>query len=350
MGVLVIVGTEKGGWLLRSEDRRDWRVDGPIFKGWKVTTSMRGSDGAFLVGTASQVYGPALNRSQDLESWQQIEKGPCYPEDGTRKLNQIWTLTGGNGTLYAGVDEAGLFRSSDQGESWEPVSSLNDHETRDSWSPGNGGLCAHVVLTDPASEDRIWCGISAVGVWRSDDGGASWAAKNKGVPVILEDQKHKDIGFCVHGLVPDPENPDRIYRQDHLGMFRTDDGGDSWHAIESGLPSGFGFPIVMDSRTKALFAFPLESDEYRIPVGGKFCVYRSDNSGESWQPLTRGLPQENAYMGVLRGAMATDSLDPCGVYVGSTSGTVHISSDRGDSWQTLPCTLPRVLSVRVFEE
>lgn len=351
MGVVVLVGTAKGGFLFRSDDsRQSWSISGPFFKGWKVTTAGRASDGQYIAGTASQVYGAAIHKSADLEEWRQVEKGPVYAEESGRKLNQIWKLVSAAGVDYAGVDEAGLFRSADGGETWEPVSALNDHHTRGSWFPGAGGLCAHSILADPTNDQRLWCGISAVGVFRTDDGGATWNEKNEGVPVIIEDKEHKGIGFCVHGLVPDPENPDRIYRQDHMGMYRSSNGGDSWEKIENGLPSRFGFPIAMGRETKTLYAFPLESDEYRIPTDGKFRVFRSRDEGESWEPLTNGLPQENAYQGVLRGAMDTDDLDPCGVYVGSTSGTVHFSNDGGDSWQTLPCTFPRILTVRVFRE
>ncbi len=256
----------------------------------------------------------------------------------------------GDGVFYAGVDEAGLFVSRDGGVRWQPVPGLNDHETRSAWCPGAGGLCAHSVLFDSQNPQRVWCGISAVGVFRSDDGGETWQAKNVGVPVILEDEKHKEIGFCVHGLAQDPENADRIYRQDHQGMYRSSNGGDSWEKNEAGLVSGFGFPIAIDRPTRTLFAVPLESDECRLPVDGKFRVYRSRDEGDSWEPLSNGLPQKLAYMGVLRRALTTDHLDPGGVYVGTTSGTVHVSHDLGDSWQALPCTLPRILNVSVFTE
>jgi photosystem II stability/assembly factor-like uncharacterized protein len=188
-----------------------------------------------------------------------------------------------------------------------------------------------------------------VGVFRSDDGGASWKGKNDGIQAVLEDKEHKDVGFCVHGLAHDPARAEVIYRQDHSGMYRTADGGDTWERIESGLPSRFGFPIVMDLRTRSLFAVPLESDEYRLTTEGKLRVYRSRNGGDSWEPLTRGLPQENVHTVVLRGAMSVDQADPCGVYFGTTSGTVHISRDLGESWLTLPYTLPRVLCVEAFQ-
>ena len=351
MRVVTLIGTEKGAFLCRSNgDRRNWTIEGPIFKGWRVTASARTPGGRYLLATASQVYGPALHVSTDLENWKQIERGPAYPEGSDRKLNQIWTLTCTPERHYAGVDVAGLFASADDGESWEPVPGLNDHPTRESWFPGGGGLCAHVVLVDPRKPERIWCGISAVGVWRSDDGGVTWQAKNQGVRCVIEDEKIPEIGYCVHGLVQDPDDADVIYRQDHAGMYRSRNAGDTWEKIEDGLPSWFGFPIAIDRRTKTLFSVPMESDEYRMPVDGRFAVYCSRNGGDSWEPLTDGLPQERNYAGVLRGALAVDTLDPAGVAVGSTQGDVFVSADGGAAWQRLPCRLPRVLTVETYVE
>ena len=219
---------------------------------------------------------------------------------------------------------------------------------RAAWFPGAGGLCAHALLTDPRDPARLWCGISAVGVFRSDDGGASWRPVNNGVRVMIEDEHHKNIGCCPHALVQDPDDANRIFRQDHAGMYRSHDGGDSWQSCEQGLPSGFGFPIAIDRNTKQLFACPLESDEYRMPPDGALRVYRSTDAGDSWMALTNGLPQEHTYVGVLRHAMATDHLEPCGVYLGTTAGSVFISADAGDSWQQLPCALPRILSIVTF--
>ncbi len=351
MKVTVIVGTEKGGFLLRSDDgRKNWDLEGPFFKGWKVTTSARTPSGRWLAGTASFVYGAAIQASDDLKEWTQIEAGPAYPEGGIHKLNQIWTIETGGRRHYAGVDTAGIFYSEDDAATWHPVSTLNDHSTRPSWFPGNGGLCAHSILVDPNDENRIWCGISAVGVWRSDDGGDTWHAKNEGVPMVMEDKTHPDIGFCVHSLALDSDDANTIYRQDHRGAFRSRDAGDRWERIEEGLPSSFGFPIVMSRRTKTLFTFPLESDEYRMPSDGRFRVYRSNDRGDSWEMLEDDLPTEPVYAGVLRGAMDTDHLDPCGIYVGSTAGALYASADGGDTWQTLPFTLPRILSVKAYVE
>ncbi|MGH7162162.1 MAG: WD40/YVTN/BNR-like repeat-containing protein [Planctomycetota bacterium] len=351
MRVVLVAGTEKGAFVCTSDGARgSWRVDGPRFKGWQVTASARTPGGKYLAATASQVYGAALHESVDLKTWRQIERGPAYPEGGDRKLNKIWTLKAGPRRHYAGVDVAGLFTSDDDGKSWQPVPGLNDHPTRAAWCPGNGGLCAHVVLTDDKRADRVWCGISAVGVWRTDDGGKTWHAKNDGVRCVLEDKKHKEIGFCVHGLAHHAAEADTIFRQDHTGMYRTRDGGDTWTACMNGLPSWFGFPVAVDPRTKAVFCFPMESDEYRIPTEGRFRLFRSRNGGDSWEACSRGLSEQPSYAGVLRGAIGVDGLDPCGVYVGSTAGTLHASADGGESWRALPCTLPRILSVQAYVE
>jgi photosystem II stability/assembly factor-like uncharacterized protein len=349
MSVVVIVGTEKGAFIARSDARRTtWEIEGPVFKGWKVTASARTPGGKYLVATTSFVYGAALQVGTDLKNWRQLETGPAYPQGGGRQLNQIWTIHTGAKRHYAGVDTAGLFSSDDDGETWQPVAGLNDQPSRRAWSPGAGGLAAHVVLVDPANPSRIWCGISAVGVWRSDDAGRTWALKNDGVRCMIEDKEFPGIGYCVHGLAQDPQDANRIYRQDHSGMYLTRDGGDRWEKAEEGLASWFGFPVAVDRRSGALFSFPMESDEYRLPVDGKFRVYRSRDRGASWEPLTRGLPTDPTYSAVLRGAMAVDGADPAGVYVGTTSGEVYVSNNLGDSWQRLPCVLPRILSVEAY--
>ncbi len=195
----------------------------------------------------------------------------------------------------------------------------------------------------------MWCAISAVGVFRTDDGGENWELKNQGVTVSSPDEQY-DIGYCVHGLVADPANADRIWRQDHSGVYRTSDGGDHWERIEQGLPASFGFPIARDRASGTLFVVPLESDEMRLPPGGRLRVYRSDDDGDNWEESGQGWPEGALYAGVLRGALATDQLDPGGVYLGTTSGTLHYSTDTGTTWQTLPWVLPRILSLSVFVE
>ena len=353
MGTLLIVGTQKGAFLLRSDDRRQqWRVEGPLFKGWKVTAAARDVKGRTWIATASDVYGVALHVSRDLSTFQQVERGPSYPEGGPSKLVQIWTIVpaaGRNPTSYCGVSDAGLFRSDDDGTTWRPVEGLNQHPTRAAWQPGAGGLCAHSILVDPREPRRVWVGISAVGVFRTDDGGATWSVKTRGMPIAIEDKDHKEVGSCVHALQQDPADANTIWQQNHMGMFRTRDGGDSWHKIESGLPSRFGFPLAQDARRRALFAVPMESDEYRMPIGGRLRVYRTTDAGDSWHPVERGLP-EVAYTGVLRHSLTTDGQDPCGVYMGTTSGTLHASIDGGETWRDLPGNFPRILHLSAWTE
>jgi photosystem II stability/assembly factor-like uncharacterized protein len=346
------VGTQKGAFVFRTDERREkWTIDGPLFRGWKVTAFGLDGRGRYLAATASDVYGAALHRSSDLKTWKQIDHGPKLPEGAPGELKQIWFVAETKGVLYAGVDDAALFSSADGGDSWRVVNGLSNHPSRPAWFPGAGGMCAHSFLADAATARRLWCGISAVGVFRSDDGGATWTPKNQGVPVIIEDKNWKDIGYCVHAIAHDPANPDVIWRQDHRGMFRTRDGGDSWTRIENGLPSSFGFPLARQARTGSLFSFPLESDEYRLPPEGKLRVFRSRDGGDSWQPLGKGLPTEPAYSGVLRSAMATDDFATgAGVYFGTTSGEIFASRDDGDSWTALPGSFPRILTVRAFTE
>jgi photosystem II stability/assembly factor-like uncharacterized protein len=350
MANLLIVGTDKGAFLLRSDSRRaQWTVEGPLFKGWRVTAATRDAQGRTFLGVNSTVYGPAIQVSDDLKSWRQVS-GPAYPKDGRRKLTQIWKIFQANGVHYCGVAEAGLFRSEDRGESWQPVPGLNEHETAAAWVPGAGGLCAHAILHDRTNPQRMWCGISAVGVFRTDDGGRTWHPKNKGVTVVLEDKIYKDVGYCVHGLAQDPDNPSLIWRQDHRGMYRTRDGGDTWEKIERGLPSGFGFPIALHAKSRALYALPLESDEFRMPPEGKLRVYRSTNGGDAWEPLTKGLPQGNSYDVVLRHALTVDTFDPAGVYFGTTAGALYGSRDAGESWHTLPLVAPRIVCLAIAVE
>jgi len=340
------VGTEKGAFFLRSKPN-SWDVDGPAHPGWRVTTFGRSPSGRCFLGTGSNWFGAAIHRSDDLASWEQVVDGPGWPDGGDRTLNNVWTITSVGAALYAGVDDAGLFRSDDDGASWRGVPGFNEHETRTAWVAGAGGLAAHRILSDPADPARMWVAVSAVGVFRSEDGGASWVPRNAGVERAAPDDDHPEIGYCVHRIVADPGDADLIWRQDHKGVYRTHDGGDLWERIEEGLPAGFGFPIVRDTESGALFVLPQESDEHRMPVGGEFRVYRSTDGGDSWHPSGTGQPEGRMYAGVLRDAMDTDGTG--GVYVGSTAGTFHYTGDAGDSWATLPVVFPRIGSVVVLD-
>ncbi len=338
------IGTVKGAWLARSVGSRDWDLTGPILKGWQVNTFGLAGDGSFLLSTGSTWYGAALHRSRDLDQWEQIVGGPAYGPDLERSLQQIWTVTATGDALFAGVADAGLFRSDDAGATWQPVEGFNDHPTRPGWQPGLGGLAAHRILVDPSDGARMWVAVSAVGVFYSGDGGDSWELRNKGVPKAAASDDYDQIGYCVHCLAHDPADADTIWRQDHAGVFRTRDGGISWERIENGLPAAFGFPVGRDAASGRLFVVPLESDEFRLPMGGEFAVYASDDGGDSW--FRAGGWSRPGFDGVLRDAMAVDGAG--GVYVGTTAGRVAYTRDAGDSWHELGTTFPRILTVHVL--
>ena len=371
MDVTLIAGTAKGAMIYRADAARErFEPSGFALEGWEVTATARDADGRTYAAVNHVVYGAVVMASDDLRHWDQLDAAPRYrpgergnrmhnliagqaeaparERDESRYVERIWKLHFAGDTLYAGVSEAGLFRSDDGGKSWQPVPGLNDHPSRERWLPGAGGLCAHTVLTDPRDPRRIWVGISAAGLFRSDDGGATFHQKDEGVS--------HDEGWCIHSLAPDPEDADHIYRQDHRGVYRTRNGGDSWEVIETGLPLAtlgdghrcvFGFASAYDRASGSVFAVPLAGESYRYPHDGKLRVYRTRDGGESWEALGNGLP-DGCYAAVLRGAMAVDGLDPGGVYFGDTSGNVFASADCGDHWSRLPGTLPRVLSLEAY--
>ncbi|HKY46916.1 MAG TPA: sialidase family protein [Acidimicrobiia bacterium] len=339
----IAIGTEKGAYFL--EKNGGWKVDGPRFPGWKVSAFGRAPDGTYLAGLGSNWFGASVHRSEDFDKWVQVETGPSYPAELNRKLTQIWTFHTSGERVLAGVDQAGLFTSDDQGITWEPVLALNEHESRPTWEPGFGGLCAHHILTDG---DRIWVGISAVGVFRSDDGGKSFGRFDQGVtPTGTPDEDGSGVNlWCVHGLVSDPANPDSIWRQDHMGVYRTLDGGETWVRIETGLPSRFGFTMRRHHASGTLFVVPLAADENRVPVDGRLAAYRSTDGGDSWNVAGSGWPGAEQFTGVLRNAMDIDA--DGSVAFGTTSGQVYISADVGEHWEQLPFSFPRILTVAVI--
>ena len=341
------IGTKKGAWIARLEGGT-WILDGPHLKGWEIGTFGRAPGGHHLITTSSSWYGAAVHRSSDLAEWTQVVDGPAYPEGGDTKLEAIWILHAAGERLFAGVAEAGLFVSDDDATTWQPVSAFNEHRTRAGWEPGFGGLAAHRILHDPANPKRMWVGVSAVGVFYTDDGGDSWSLRNEGVGKPGPDGEWPEIGYCVHCLVADPADADTIWRQDHMGVFRTTNGGTTWDRIEEGLPARFGFPIVRDAASGSLFIVPLESDQYRLPVDGALRVYRSTDGGDSWHPSGRGMPSEPTFNVVLRGAMAADG--DGGVFLGTTGGDIWYTVDAGDRWARLPASFPRITSVAVIEE
>lgn len=355
--VRLLAGTRKGAFVLESTpDRESWTVHGPYLKGWEVAdlTLDRRTEPTLYAAVGHFVYGPGIHRSTDWgETWEQVPDGPSYPEGDDDELEQIWTVTTGHAdepaVLYAGVADAGLFVTRDGGDSWTEVDALRGHETHPEWYPGKGGLCAHSICLDPDDPDRMWVAISAVGVLRTTDGGETWTLCNEGLATAGPDgaggTEGNDVGSCVHRLVLDPSEPDRLFQQNHLGTYRSTNGGDDWHRIEDGLPTTFGFPMVMHPRNPdTLYTVPLESAEYRMVPDGEPAVYRTTDAGDVWQRHDDGLPTDS-WVTVLRHAMATDALDPAGVYVGTTGGQIFHSTDAGDSWTTIDCTLPRILSL-----
>lgn len=342
MGVQLIVGTAKGALILNSgDDRQKWEIEGPIYRGWFVTAAARDPGGRTYLGLTHEVYGTIVMVSDDMREWQHIENGPKYTEADGLTMNSIWCFHIAADSIYAGVDEAGLFKSTDRGENWLPVAGLNGCPGRQDWQPGASGLCLHHMLSDPNNPERLWVGISAVGVMRSEDGGNSWTPLNKGI-------RTDDISFCNHGLVQDPADANVIYRREHFGVYRSQNGGDDWQSIENGLPSDFGFPIVMSQATGDLYVIPLESGEYRAPNDGSLKVFRTSDRGENWTPMVGGLPQERVGSSVLRQAMSIDDLDPAGVYFGTTSGTIHVSNDNGENWSEIASMLGRIMCVEAF--
>ena len=358
--VLVLIGTEKSAFILKSDEKREeWNLSAPLIKGWKISDlqlDSRTSPSTLWAAVNHYVYGPTVQRSRDLgQTWEQIEHGPKFPEGHVSTLNDVWSIVPGRSdepdVLYAGVADAALFKTDDGGDTWSEVTGLTEHPSRSEWEPGAGGLCCHSIIPHPTNQNRIWVAISAVGVMRSDDGGTTWQVKNTGLPITIEGKEHKDVGSCVHRMVMDPTNPDRLFQQNHQGVYKSDNAGDSWEPIESGLPveSCFGFPMVIHPRNPdTLFISPQESDEFRFARDGELATFKSTDAGKSWQPKTKGLP-DNTYVGVMRQAMAVDKRDPLGVYFGTTGGQVFASRDEGESWTQLPFTLPRICSVATAE-
>lgn len=360
--VALRVGTVKGVYGFESdEERQSWRMGSPLLPEWRVDALLMDPDDPdhLLVGTSHEAWGATLRESRDGgETWTQTAlRVPDQPAE--YPLTRIWQLARGPEphTLYAGVADAALYVSRDDGQSWKEVDGLTRHPSRPHWNPGNGGLCLHSILVDPGDPRRIWVGISAVGVFRTTDGGETWDALNEGLPpMTMTGSPDEDAMYCIHKIVLDGSNADRLFMQFHAhtmtpdgkrssGVFRSDDGATTWKPIDRDLPLKFGFPMAL-SRQGELFVMPLVSDENRIFDEGKPTMWRSENGGESWRRLDADATGEPVFSGVLRDAMALDARQPTGVYVGTTGGDVYASPDAGESWQRLPARLPRVLCVR----
>lgn len=353
--VLVLLGTKKGAFILESDgDRRSWELRGPFCDTWPMNHVIADPATGTIYGAGgNEWFGPAVWKSTDLgATWTHSSNGLAYAA-GETPIRSAWSLSrSAGGRLYAGVEPAGLFRSDDGGETWQHVAGLRDHPSRPHWQPGGGGLILHAVVPHPEDERQIWVAISTGGVFHSSDGGETWRPRNRGTrnDYVPEDQRYPEFGQCVHSLVMAPGMPDRLYQQNHCGMYRSEDGGQSWQSIEAGLPSSFGFPAAVHPRDPAtLYLLPLNGDSAgRYVPNGSAAVWRTRDRGDSWEALRAGLPQENAFFGVLRQAMATDRLDPAGVYFGTSSGALFASADEGDGWTCIAQHLPTVLSVETL--
>jgi photosystem II stability/assembly factor-like uncharacterized protein len=349
----------KGAFLFRSnQERKEWEVGGPYFPGRAIYAfAYDDRNGRTRLWTAvnSPHWGSYLSSSDDFgQTWSEPETyGVKFSEDADASVKQIWQIVLGHkdepDTLYCGVEPAALFKSTDAGASWELVKGLYDHPHRPQWQPGGGGLCLHTILPDPTNNQRMHIAISTGGVYRTDDGGDNWQPRNVGVRAqfLPPDQQYPEFGQCVHKIVSHPTNPDRMFLQNHWGLYRTDDGGDSWTDIANGVPSDFGFAMQIDRKDpNTVFIVPLESDEFRCTPEGKLRVYRTNNGGDSWQALSNGLPQENAFETVLRDGMTGDKADPMGIYFGTRNGKLFGSNDTGESWQAIAEGLPAIACVK----
>jgi len=356
---LLLIGTMKGAFVLRSDkSRKQWEVGGPYFPGraiYALALDNRNRRSRLWAAVNSSFWGSYLSSSNDFgKTWAEPDTYSVkFPAETDNSVKQIWQIAIGHpdepDVLYCGVEPAALFRSEDGGESWSLVKGLYDHPHRPQWMPGGGGLCLHTILPDPTNKERLFVAISTGGVYRTDDGGSSWHPRNIGVRAqfLPPENRYPEFGQCVHKIVSHPSNPKRLFLQNHWGLYRSDDAGDSWTDIANGVPSDFGFALDIDHNDRNVaYIIPLESDEFRCTPEAKLRVYRTQNAGESWEPLTNGLPQENAFETVLRDNMSTDRMNPTGIYFGTRNGKLYGSNDAGNSWQAIMEGLPPVVCVK----
>ena len=365
-GVRVLVGTRKGAFVLTADERRrDWQVEGPHFAGWEVyhVAGSPADPDRIWAAPSSGWFGQVIQRSDDGgRTWDPVGNDFSYASvagqhqwyDGTLRpweFTRVWHLEPSatdRDLVYAGVQDAALFRSTDGGLSWQELRALREHESGPQWQPGAGGMCLHTIVLDPQHPDRVTVAISAAGVFRSDDSGQSWRPINQGLLSDGIPSPAAEVGHCVHNLAMHPARSDTLYMQKHWDVMRSDDSGEHWHEISGNLPSDFGFPIAVHAHEPdTVYVVPITSDSQHFPPEGKLRVYRSRSGGDVWEALTRGLPQQDCYVDVLRDAMAVDMLDDCGVYFGTTGGQVYASQDSGDTWSAIVRDLPAVLSVEV---
>lgn len=360
MGTLLAIGTGKGLFLARGDnDRKTWEISGPHFAMtgiYAIGIDKRRGAPRVLVGATSSHFGPTVAVSDDLgASWREPERPPvAFPERTGTALERVWQLAPGPAgqpdRIYAGTQPSALFVSDDGGASFTFVDALWDHPHRENWGAGFGGQAIHTVLPHPHDPASVLVAMSSGGVYRSGDGGASWTASNTGIKAYFLPDPFPEYGQCVHKVARDPAAPDRLYAQNHHGVYRSEDGGTTWDSIADGLPADFGFPMVAHPhRAGVIYNFPLQADGERFPPGKRCAVYRSADAGRSWEALTEGLPADPFYPSVLRDAMCVDDAGTAGVYFGTRSGEVYASRDEGDSWALVTAHLPDVLCVRAVQ-
>ncbi len=364
--VRVLVGTKKGAFVLSSdESRKSWKVDGPHFAGWEIY-HLKGSPAdpdRLYASQSSGWFGQVLQRSNDGgKTWEAA--GNEFKYEGTPgthvwydgsphpwEFKRVWHLEPSlkdPDMVYAGVEDAAFFKSTDGAKTWTEMPGLRTHESAGGWAPGAGGLCLHTILIDPTNNDRMFIAISSAGVFRTDDAGKTWRPANRGLKSNTIPDQDAEVGHCVHRIAMHPSRPETLFMQKHWDVMRTDDGAESWTEISGNLPTDFGFVVDVHSHEpNTVYVLPITSDSHHFVPDGKLRVYRSRSGGNEWEALTKGLPQKDCYVNVLRDAMAVDSLDSCGVYFGTSGGQVYASADAGDSWAAIVRDLPPVLSVEV---
>jgi hypothetical protein len=365
-GVRVLVGTRKGAFVLTSDKgRKKWDVSGPHFAGWELY-HVKGSPlnpDRIYASQSSGWFGQMIQRSDDGgKTWETVGNEFAYDGvpgthqwyDGTPhpwEFKRVWHLEPSLSepdTVYAGIEDAALFRSTDGGKCWQELSGLRGHGSGPHWTPGAGGMCLHTIMIDPTDARRMFIAISAAGAFRTTDGGTSWTPINKGLHSQYIPDPEAEVGHCVHRIAMHRSNPNVLYMQKHWDVMRSDNGGDSWHEVSGNLPTDFGFVIdVHAHEPETIYVAPIKSDSEHYPLDGKLRVYRSRTGGNEWEELGNGLPDRDCYVNVLRDAMAVDALDECGVYFGTTGGQVYVSPDGGDHWSAIVRDLPAVLSVEV---